>query len=822
MTLSGRISSLKRQGARIETAARRCPLVVLTCFAGTGIVLADAGNRAAAIVVLLAGVVLTIALMRQRRPALPLLCGGLSAFLLFGWMHSERLEAIHAFPFAAEMAKGNSIEISGKGWIADRVAVGDRSVSGTLQIESIQLRGVAVATNHRVPVRIQQRRTDLKYGQPLRFSGLLHPLEQAAAPGGFDPAAFYFRESGSLARLEIREGDELTLLPGWSGSKIVRFAQGLRDHLEAGLFAGVPPEHAPYAKLIAAMSLGARENTPEELEESFRRSGTMHLFAVSGLHVGVVAGLLLGGLLLCRVPRRTAVLIVIPLVLFYAVLTGLRPSALRAGLMLAVVLAGFSVKEKPNLLNSLGLAALLILGFDTQQLFLPGFQLSFAVLLFIALFAAPLQDRVAAPWLSDPFLPKSLRGRMRRAKDQFVTGLAMAFAVSLVSWLGSLGLLVWHFQSFAPIGVLANVLMVPLASVVVSIAAISLAFFCVQGVWLSSLLNQVNVGLTILLTSLAQFFGAIPGAYQNSGGFSGLPHRPPGAVTLDLMGVGGGSAILLDFPAVESSPRSRWMIDPGGSETYRRQMLPLLRSRAVNRIDALLLTHGDSDHIGEAAIVLSQFRPHLLLESALPNRSPVYPEIDRIAETLPLQRLRLEAGQRLLPAPGVSLRVLAPDSARPGRLADDRALVLKLSYGEMEILLTSDAGFETEKQLLEQGVDLGADLWIRGQHIESPSGLPAFIEAVSPQLVLSSSSDFPAAETIPASLRKTLAENGIPLLEIERTGVITIHLQTGQISVHPFTGTERPLIIPRKEISKKTTASPVSMTIPPGEARATK
>ncbi|MEM6278216.1 MAG: ComEC/Rec2 family competence protein [Verrucomicrobiota bacterium] len=772
---------------KIQAAARRTPLVVLALSAILGIAGSDRDAWILLAIAGLVGMALTFATWKRDRLTFPLAAGGLIALLLFAGLHERRLNAIQKFPFASELARGTEVEIKGEGWIADRVEFGERSSSTQLHVESVSLRGVEIACDHRVPVWIQKATSDFAYGDRVKFSGFLRPLESATAPGGFDPAAFYFREAGSLARLEIREGDDLEKLPGNAGSKLISIAQQWRDRLEEGLFAGVSTDQMPYARLISAMSLGARENTPEDLEKSFRRSGTMHLFAVSGLHVGVVAGLLLGVLLLSRVPRRTAVLIVIPLVLFYAVLTGLRPSAIRAAIMLSVILASFAVKEKPNLLNSLALAALIILGFDTQQLFLPGFQLSFAVLLFITLFAAPMQKWFSGPWLTDPFIPKTLRGPFRRMKDRFVTGLSAALAVSLVSWLGSLGLLVWHFQSYAPIGVLANVFMVPLASIVVSLAVVSLGSFSIHATWLTGWLNQLNVGLTVLLTTLAQFFGGLPGAYQNSGNVTGaLPQVAPEALTMHVISEQGGGAVLLEIPAHNTAPRSLWMIDPGGPATYRRQMLPLLRSKGIDRIDVLVLTHGDVAHIGEASTVLAQFRPGILFESPLPNRSPAYAEIDETAKSEKVQRFPLERGQRLRPHPEVTLRVLAPDPKTPGRIADDHSLVFALEYREMRILLTADAGFETEKQLLASGKDLSADLWIRGQHIDSPSGLPAFVDAVSPKVVISSSSEFPAAQRISPTLQRVLQERDTTLLPLDETGVVTLQVFPDRIEVLPF------------------------------------
>ena len=173
-----------------------------------------------------------------------------------------------------------------------------------------------------------------------------------------------------------------------------------------------------------------------------------------------------------------------------AIATAGWPSAVRAAIMLSVFLLGFAVKEKPRLLNSLALAALLILVVQPEQLFLQGFQLSFAVLLCIALFAEPIRERISRPWLTDPFVPKTLRSPLRRFKDHSVLALSAAFAVSLVSWFGSSGLLAWHFQSLSPVGIVANVFLVPFAGIIVSLALGSITTASLHLPWIPELLNR--------------------------------------------------------------------------------------------------------------------------------------------------------------------------------------------------------------------------------------------------------------------------------------------------------------------------------------------
>jgi len=767
---------------RGERLLRRVPLLPAALGAMLGIALAD--GRAwlwlgASLALPLLAAVVALARRRAALAAVLLACG-----LAVGGgaaLHWLRLEQIRAFPFAGVMEQGRSVEISGRGWIAARPQFTGRSVFGTLHLDSVTIGGREVPCDHRVPVWIQRHESRPAYGEVYEFTGVLSPLGRASAPGGFDPASYHFRDSGALGRLEVREGDRWHPLEGArAGSRLVALAQRWRDRMEGRLLEGLSPAQEPYARLVAAMALGARESSPEELEEAFRLSGTMHLFAVSGLHVGVVAALVLGVFALARLPARTAAAIAIPLVLFYALLTGLRPSAVRAAAMLAVVLAALVARERPRLLNSLAFAALLLLAADTQQLFLPGFQLSFAVVLFLIVFTAPAQRAIAMPWLSDPFLPRSLRSRMRRAKDRTVQGLAAALAVSLVSWLGSLGLLAWHFQSVAPVGILANVVMVPVASLLVSLAMASLLAFGLSLGIAGTVLNQANIHLAMALTWMAHGFGTLPGAHLHTGG-GALPPPAPSAVTLDLLGEGGDGAALLSLPAGGRGSRSYWMIDTGGDRTFDRQVLPLLRNRAVNRLDALVLTHWDVGHLGAAPRVVTQLRPALVFESPAPNRSPAGRDLEAVLSSKPgIRRMALSAGNRVVAGEGVVLETLWPPADFPGRLADDGALVLRLSYAGWSVLLSSDAGFATERALLESGGVLSAHVWVRGQHVQEPGGSPEFVAAVSPRAVVSSSAEYPAHERISEALRALLEERGVPLYALGETGVVTLELEPGR------------------------------------------
>ncbi len=793
---------LRHRLARSDLNPLRVPILTSALAAVGGIVLCDKGLWLGWATVLLALGLAALLPRLRHRPAAEILAGCFIATALFGWRHQERLGGIRDFPFASALSEGQIVEIRGSGWIADTVVSGDRSLSTTIELTAVQVGVHEVPCDHRVPCLILGVSEEISYGTPLRFTGRLFPLEGPRTPGGFDARMFYFRQSGSLARLEIREGDDFTTVPGHSGSGLVRFAGTLRKKLEMALLTGVSKADEPYARLVAAMAVGARESSPEELEELFRLSGTLHLFAVSGMHVGIVAGLLMGLAALFGIPRHAAVIVVIPLVLFYAVLTGLCPSAVRAAVMFSAFLAAYAMREKPILLNSLGLAALVILLYDSQQLFLPGFQLSFAVLLFIALFATGFRTSLAAPLLADPFIPKSLVKPSRRLLDRASGALAASLAISLASWLGSAGILAWHFHSLSLVGIAANVVMVPFAGVIISLASVSLASFGLHLQWITVATNQLNTSITIVLTGVASFFAGLPGAVLHTGQI-GERIPDPQHLHLDIMGERGEGATLVTIPGVIGKPPLFWMIDSGGPRTYRGQVLPLMRSRGINHLDALVLTHGDSGHAGAAPALLSSFRPTLILESVAESRAPVSREITASAGKLGIQVVSMDRGHRLVIGSSVVCTVLSPSGSIPGRLADDRSLVLKLQFEDQTILLTSDAGFDTENELLESRADLRANLWIRGQHNQSPPVLPGFVEAINPQAVISTHAEFPKSEQIPETLRKLLNEMDIPLFDLDTGGAVSVEVSKGALHITPFAAPEK-----RTSFGSRSTLSP--------------
>jgi ComEC/Rec2-related protein len=243
-------------------------------------------------------------------------------------------------------------------------------------------------------------------------------------------------------------------------------------------------------------------------------SGTMHIFAISGLHVALIAGILVALLRVVRIPRRWCGLIVVPLLWFYTGATGWQPSAIRSTIMMSVIVLGWSTARPTDLLNSLAAAALIILAWDPQQIFQASFQLSFCVVLSIALLTPGLNrafDRLLA---HDPLVPRDALPVWRRWLEAPLRWLALSVATSLAAWLGALPLSIHYFHVFSPVTLLANLLIVPASTAALASSMGSL--LC--GAWLTAAGEWFNHGSWFwmsLMMRISQWAAGLPHAFYH-------------------------------------------------------------------------------------------------------------------------------------------------------------------------------------------------------------------------------------------------------------------------------------------------------------------
>jgi competence protein ComEC len=232
------------------------------------------------------------------------------------------------------------------------------------------------------------------------------------------------------------------------------------------------------------------------------------------------------------------------------------------------------------------------------------------------------------------------------------------------------------------------------------------------------------------------------------------------------------------------------LFDCGNERTYQRVVREYLHWAGVNRLSGLLLTHGDSLHLGGAAELLNDF-PHVrVIDNPAPDRSTIHRRLRQLFQERGIKPTALAAGDSFSLSSDVTADVLFPPRNFSSPIADDQAYVIHLLVAPATwILFMSDSGIKTEQALLASHLNLQSDIVVKGQHHFGESGSEAFLEATRPRLIIATSRDFPDYERISDAWAENLRERGIKLFRQDETGAVTLRFrQDGWEAQSYFTG----------------------------------
>jgi ComEC/Rec2-related protein len=599
-------------------------------------------------------------------------------------------------------------------------------------------------------------------GSVVSAVGRFVPPEGPRNPGEFDERRWAARQ-GIAAEFSARPGSGEIRTGPWAtiGANVRR---GFRDSVTTGL-----DEESRAARVIRAVVIGDYPKNDDALIGAFRNSGTLHVFSVSGLHVAMV-GLLGWGLLRwLRVPRRVAVPVLIALMFGYAWLTGNSPPALRSAWMAAVFLGAFAFRRRPDLLNALGAVLLAAVLWDGRLLWQPGVQLSYGVVAAIAVGTTVFSRFFGRFARHDPYLPRVLLTPAQECGLWFRRKLAGDASASCAAWLGSTPLTWWHFGLITPVSVVASLILVPFVFGLLAVGLAAAALYPLAPA-VTARINHANGQVAEATAWLAGRFSAVPG-----GNVRVTRATAPRLVIYDLDHGAGATCFAGENGAV--------LLDVGDRPGFRRRILSSLRTLGIEP-DSVVLSHPDGGHVGAGDEVTSAFPIRQVLLPVERARSKGYQSWLKADD---LRKIPACPGERLPMPDGAELEVLsAPDSMAWDAMADDRVAIYRLHWRDWRILFVSDAGWKTERRLLDSGVDLRADVLIAGRHRRDLSLDDAFVTAVSPRAIIASNAPFPPEEWLDPAKAARWRELGIAVFDQRETGGVTLMPEEGKLRLEGF------------------------------------
>jgi len=614
------------------------------------------------------------------------------------------------------------------------------------------------------------------YGDVLRVGGL---LETPPVLDDFD----YREYLASRGVRSLLRRPQVTRLEEQAGSALLRLMLRLKGWLR-GVIEGVLPY--PEAGLLCGLLLGLGHTLPDYLADAFRVVGLTHLIVISGYNISLVsqAAMTLSGRFLFR---WVALLLSLAAIGLFTLFVGPSPPVVRAALMGGLFIGAQLAGRKAHAPTSLAAASLCMTLWDPLSLWSVSFQLSFAATLGLILLAPALERRLAARL-------NAWGGRNQKAgwwgllrDGLLVTGAAQ---------LATLPILWYHFQQVSVVSLLANALVLPVQPAVMALgfaatvggavweaagralgwlvwpwlrytiwvaqqlggwswAAVEVphipallvwAFYAVMAWWLLAprrLRLSVDWRGWLSAWQVRQFGGRRQvGKYSLAGlalavllVWSAVFSLPDNKLHVYFLDVGQGDAILLRAPGgqvvlVDGGP------DPLTLASRLGQILPFWQ----RRVDLVVATHADQDHLAGLISVLERYRVGHVLQPATMGEGALVAQWQEALLSSGAQVVEASRGTRVWLGEELCVEVLHPPPAgsRNVREADDNqdSVVLRVQQGSFALLLTADIDAEGEAELLQMGQPLQATLLKVAHHGSTSATSARFLAAVSPQMAV--------------------------------------------------------------------------------------
>lgn len=632
--------------------------------------------------------------------------------------------------------------------------------------------------------------SDVAYGNTLSATGNIFADGGVNNPGEFDYGT-YLANQNILNAFSTRYGGSLATIAEGAGAPYLRMAYFLRDRLETSL-AFLP---ADQAALILGIFFGDKTAIDEGIATDLSRSGLMHAFAVSGLHVGYVILFIISICAVFRLGLGWRLAILALFLTFYCAMVGFTPSVLRASLMAVMLYIGLNLGRERDGYTALAAAAFLILLFEPKAMLQISFQLSFAAMLGI-LYFRPL-----------------FHGLLRRR----FPGKA-ALIIMFSAQLGIMPLLVYYFHTVSFISLFISVFCCFIIGGIVILTLIALPCSLVAAAFGALPLYAAGF-LADLTVTIIRGGANLPFAFRYLSaypiwqllivyGFLLLIPRLPflryrqgiqcaalvcilaifftpftfgqQLLRVSFLAVGNGNAVAIMTPSGKTV-----LVDAGGSSPQQsiRIIEGYLMACGVNQIDLIVNSHSDSDHSCAIPEVSDFFTcPKLMI--AAPNLGHSAPLLLALAEQ-DIACFPIERGDRIEIEPGLALEVLWPAAGTVYREENESSLIMRLTYGDISFLFTGDVGRENLDRLASFQTDLQATVLELPHHGSLNSYAPVFYQHVMPDYLVANVGENNYGHPS-MFVTNYWQERQVPLYRTDREGAISFLTDGQDLTVETF------------------------------------